>query len=171
VQSGQPVTVRLAALNAQGRPVDYSGTVNLSSSDSAATLPSTVTFDDGRASIQVTFATVGQQTLTATDSADATLTGQAATNVVAPAATTQFAVELPQNVPTGAAVTVQLAAVDAQRHLASNYSGTVQCGQLRCQCNLPASVTFENGYASFQVTFATSGSQTPDGDGQHRRDA
>ncbi|MCY2987767.1 MAG: dockerin type I domain-containing protein, partial [Planctomycetota bacterium] len=161
VQSGQPVMVQLVALNAENHLVDsYSGTANLTSSDATATLPASVTFEHGRASIQVTFATEGSQTLTVTDANDATLTGQATTNVLAPAVATQLAVLLPENVPSGVAVTVQLVALDAQRHLVSNYSGAVSVASSDATVTLPASVTFEQGRASFVVTFATAGSQT-----------
>jgi len=60
-----------------------------------------------------------------TDSTDATLSGQATTNVVAPDVATQLVLRLPESVPTGVAVTVQLVALDAHEHLVSDYSGTV----------------------------------------------
>ncbi|MCY2990686.1 MAG: hypothetical protein NTY19_22830, partial [Planctomycetota bacterium] len=161
VPTGVAVTVQLVALDAQRHLVSsYAGTVNVSSSDATATLPASVTFQQGRASFVVTFATAGSQTLTVTDSQDATLTGQATTNVVAPAVATQLAVQLPPTVPTGVAVTVQLVALDAQRHLVSNYSGTVNVSSSDTNATLPASVTFKNGYASLAVTFTTVGSQT-----------
>jgi len=47
---------------------------------------------------------------------------------------------------------VQLVAVDAQRHPLNSYSGTVSVSSSDAQATLPASVTFQNGYASFQVT-------------------
>ena len=52
----------------------FSDKVTLSSSDTAATLPSSVTFVDGVATFSVTFNTAGIQTLTATDSANSKLT-------------------------------------------------------------------------------------------------
>jgi hypothetical protein len=66
VPAGMPVTVTLLALDAEGRPVrSHSGTATLTSTDAAATLPATVTFVNGRATVRVVFATLGQQTLSA----------------------------------------------------------------------------------------------------------
>jgi hypothetical protein len=66
VPVGVPVTVTLLALDAQGRPVpSHGGTATLTSTDAAATLPATVTFVNGRATARVVFATLGQQTLSA----------------------------------------------------------------------------------------------------------
>jgi hypothetical protein len=66
VPVGVPVTVTLLALDAQGRPVpSHGGTATLTSTDAAATLPATITFVNGRATARVVFATLGQQTLSA----------------------------------------------------------------------------------------------------------
>ena len=59
----------------------YDGTAELSTNDSGATLPASVTFNKGYASFQVTFGTTGQQTVTATDSVDNTLAGAVTVNV------------------------------------------------------------------------------------------
>lgn len=161
VTSGVPVMVRVAALDAQNHPVqDYSGPVTLTSSDSGATLPTTLTFEHGYAMFQVTFATAGEQTLTVTDNGNATLTATAPTNVAAPAVATQFALGLPRNVTSGATVTVRLVALDAQNHPVQNYSGPVTLSSSDAGATLPTSVTFDHGFAAFQVTFATAGPQT-----------
>jgi hypothetical protein len=67
VPAGMPVPVVLVALDDAGRPVvNFSGSVTLTSSDAAATFPSSVTFVNGRAVVRVVFGTLGEQTLTAT---------------------------------------------------------------------------------------------------------
>ena len=69
VQMGVPVTVQLAAVNARGRVVStFSDSVAVTSSDTAAKLPGSISFVDGVAVFSVTFNTAGSQTLTATDS-------------------------------------------------------------------------------------------------------
>ena len=74
---GVPATVELAALNYRGQIVSsFSDTVTLKSSDSAATLPSSITFVDGVAILSVTFNTAGSQTLTATDSTNTSLSAR-----------------------------------------------------------------------------------------------
>lgn len=66
VAVGTQALVTLVAVDARGRPVpSFSGTATLSSSDSAAKLPSSVKFASGRAVVRVTFGTLGEQTLTA----------------------------------------------------------------------------------------------------------
>ena len=102
----------------------YSGTANLSSSDAGATLPSTVTFQNGHASFQISFATAGLQSVTATDSVNSALTGTASTNVVTAATATHFVVALPQGVAVGSPTTVQLLAEDAQNRIVTGYTGT-----------------------------------------------
>lgn len=84
VDAGKPVSVSIVAVNAQGRPVPtFSGTATLSSSDSAATLPSSVRFLGGRATVRVTFGTLGEQTLTVTSgpSVGGSISGTAKTQV------------------------------------------------------------------------------------------
>ena len=64
VPVGMPVTVTITAVDAQGRAMtSHRGTATLSSTDPAAKLPATVTFVNGRATVRVTFATTGKQTL------------------------------------------------------------------------------------------------------------
>jgi hypothetical protein len=158
---GASVWVQLVASDAQNHFVsDYSGTADLVSSDGSATLPASVTFQNGHASVQMTFATLGQQTVTATDSVDASLTGAASTNVAATAVATHLVLYMPSGATIGTPVTVHVVAEDAQNDLVSNYTGTADLGSSDKSALLPASVTFEHGYASFQVTFATQGQQT-----------
>ena len=73
VPNGSPVNVLVRAEDAQGDfASSFSGTASVSSSDTAATIPSTVTFNHGFATLQVTFVTAGSQSLTLTDSASST---------------------------------------------------------------------------------------------------
>ena len=161
VPNGRPVTVRMFALDANDNVVrSYSGTVKLTSTDAAATLPATVTFNNGVATFQVTFATAGSQTLTATDSSDATLTGSVTTIVAAPVVASQYSVRLQQRVRSGVPATVQILALDSSGMIVRSYSGTANVTSSDTAATLPATVTFQNGVATFQVTFATAGSQT-----------
>ncbi len=85
--AGFPTPVEVVALDAHNHIVtNYTGTVHLTSSDSGAILPNDFTFsatDGGMHLFSVTFATAGKQTLTATDTTTATLTGQANVFVLA----------------------------------------------------------------------------------------
>jgi hypothetical protein len=161
IQSGTQTTVKLYAEDSYGRlAAGYDGTVKLSSSDSKATLPSTVTFQNGVATIQAAFATPGQQTITATDSTSSSLTGTATTTVIAPAVASLFYVELRPAAQAGVQTTVQIAALDQYGNVVRNYDGTADLTSTDSAAKFPATVTFQNGWATFQVTFGTAGTQS-----------
>ncbi len=161
VTGGNAVNVQVLAEDASNHLAgSYSGTATITSSDSGATLPASVTFDNGRASFQVTLATLGQQSITVTDNATSTLTGSATTNVAAPVTATHYAVYMPSGAMAGKAVTVQLVAEDAENHFVAGYSGTANLFSSDSGATLPATATFQNGHASFQVTFAAAGLQS-----------
>lgn len=161
VPRGSAIRVEATALNAARLPVtSYSGVAKVSSSDTNAVWPAEVTFREGRAVFDVTFATSGEQTLTVTDTDNATLTGTAVTNVVAPAVAIRMVVRLPMDVPKGRAVPVTVVALDAASRPVPSYNGTVKVISSDARAVLPAEVTLREGYASFQVTFATEGEQT-----------
>jgi len=78
--AGTPRPVTVQAQDAAGTPITYIGTILFSSSDAAASLPASVTLlgtEGGRATVNVTFNTIGLQTFTAKDSVVATKTGTA----------------------------------------------------------------------------------------------
>src|SRR2546421_1777004 len=77
---GTAGTVRIQAIDPAGFPAsNYRGTITLSSSDPAATLPANYTFDDndnGFIELPVTLNTAGTQTITVKDTSNASLTAQ-----------------------------------------------------------------------------------------------
>jgi hypothetical protein len=76
IAPGGAVTFNVTAVDYTGAPAtSYTGTVAVTSSDPAATLPANLTFSAGTASFSVTFATLGEQTVTATDTSTSSLTG------------------------------------------------------------------------------------------------
>ncbi len=88
---GTPLSATLTAKDAYGNlATNYTGTVQLTSSDGAAVLtPPTYTFntnDAGVHTFSVTFATSGAQTVTATDANNSALTTTSASVAVTPAA-------------------------------------------------------------------------------------
>lgn len=161
VVTGTPVNVGIVALDAARRPVPgYSGTVTLSSNDSAATLPESVTFLNGRASARVTFATAGSQSLSVRGGAAGEITGTVTTTVTAAPVVTRFAVMLPRAIPVGVPFTVTLLALDAQGRSVPSHGGTATLTSTDAAATLPATVTFVNGRATARVVFATLGQQT-----------
>jgi hypothetical protein len=84
--AGFPTPVLVEALDASNQVVaGYTGTVHFTSTDGSATLPADYTFvasDNGSHLFSVTFAAAGQQTLTATDTSNSSITGSADARVV-----------------------------------------------------------------------------------------
>lgn len=82
VNAGVATTGSLAAQDAFGNPVgSYAGTVNLVSSDASATIAATARVAEGHALFPVTFATMGGQTVSAVDSATASIAGAVSVRV------------------------------------------------------------------------------------------
>jgi hypothetical protein len=82
VNAGIATNGSVAAQDAFANPVfSYAGTVNLTSSDAAATVPATVRVAEGHAVFPITFATMGPQTISAADSAAASISGAAGVRV------------------------------------------------------------------------------------------
>ncbi len=78
VNAGIATTGSIAAKDVFGNPVtSYAGTVNLVSSDAAATIAATVRVAEGHALFPVTFATMGAQTVSGADSVTASLAATA----------------------------------------------------------------------------------------------
>lgn len=165
--AGNEIQVTVVAVDANGRPVrDYTGTVALTSSDTAATLPASYTFtaaDHGRHTFTVTLATTGDQTITATDSATSTIMGSASVKVDAAQVATHFFVLTERDVYTGTVTKVAVAALDATNHLVKGYTGTVSLTSTDTGATLPASYTFtssDRGVHVFEFTPSATGDQT-----------
>lgn len=161
VVAGTPVTIAIVALDAARRPVTgYSGNATLASSDPAATLPSSVTFRDGRASARITLTTAGSQSLSVRGGAAGDVVSTVTTTVIAAPVVVRFAVALPKAVPAAVPVTAMLVPLDAQGRPVPTYSGTASLSSTDSAARLPATVTFVNGRAMVRVVFSTIGEQT-----------
>jgi subtilisin-like proprotein convertase family protein len=80
--AGTAFGVTVTARDAYGNTATgYTGTVHLTSTDGQAVLPVNSTLPNGTGTFSVTLATAGSQTLTATDTAGSTLTGNATVSV------------------------------------------------------------------------------------------
>src|SRR5207248_500259 len=103
--------------------------------------------------------TSGNQTLTAADTANGSLSGTSGPIAVS-AAATRFVVSAPAGATAGAAVLVTVTAQDQFNNAATGYTGTVHFTSSDAAATLPANGTLSAGTGSFSATFATSGSQT-----------
>src|SRR5438034_2611729 len=90
----------------------------------------------------------GSQSVTATDTADGSVTGSALVNVTA-AAATHFSVVAPVNVTAGTSFNVLVTALDAFNNTATGYSGTVHLTSSDASAVLPANSTLTNGTKTF----------------------
>jgi hypothetical protein len=82
--AGLPFTFVVTALDStSGVATNYSGTVHFTSSDPSAVLPSNSTLMNGTGTFSATLTTAGFQSITATDTASATLNGSLSVTVVA----------------------------------------------------------------------------------------
>ncbi len=145
----------------------YTGTVHLTSSDGQAALQGDHTFtaaDAGRYAFGATLFTAGTQSITATDTANAALTGtQSGIVVNAAAAVTLTVSDFPSPTTAGVSADVTVTLLDPYGNVASGYTGTVSFYSSDPQAGLPADYTFtaaDAGQHTFTVTLYTAGLQT-----------
>jgi hypothetical protein len=124
----------------------YAGTVHFTSSDSQATLPSNSTLTSGTGTFSATLKTAGSQSITATDTVTATITGTQSGITVVAAAVSQFAVSTSAANPdiAGTPFNVTVTAQDAYGNTATSYTGTVHfTSGDPYGASLPADYTFQ----------------------------
>src|SRR5262249_3474370 len=112
----------------------------------------------------VKLVTAGSQTVTATDTVSATITGKE-TVTVNPGKATKFAVAGPTSVFSGVAFNLTLTALDAYGNVDTNYRGKVKFDSSPNAETLPAPYTFtasDNGVHTFTgLVLKKKGNQTP----------
>jgi putative Ig domain-containing protein len=159
--AGTPVSITVSALDASNNvATSYSGTVHFTSTDSQAVLPANSTLTSGKGTFSVTLKTAGSQTITATDTVTASITGSSSSINVSAAGASHFAFSAPQNATTGTAFNFTVTALDGSNNVATSYSGTVHFTSTDSQAVLPANSTLTSGTGSFSTTLKTAGSQT-----------
>ncbi len=152
-------TVR--ALDAFGNlDTGYTGTVHFTSTDGAAILPADSTLTNGVGSLTFTMKTAGNQTVTATDTVTASITGTTANIGVNSAAATHFVVSAPASAMEGIASSVTVTALDAFNNTATGYAGTVAFSSSDAAATLPANTLLLAGTGTVSVTFKTLGGHT-----------
>jgi hypothetical protein len=138
----------------------YAGTVQFTSSDSHAVLSPNSPMTNGVGNFSATLKTGGSQTIKATDTVTASITGTSNPISVGSNAATHFSVTAPASVQVGISFSFTVTALDAANNAAVSYSGTAHFTSSDGQAVLPANSTIANGTASFSATFQTDGSQT-----------
>jgi hypothetical protein len=162
VTAGVAGTFKVIAEDAYGNLTPaYGGTVTFKSSDPLAALPASAMLTNGTGTFSAAFKTAGSQSLSAFDTANASLTGSQGAITVNPAATSQFVVTgFPSPVTAGVAGTLKVIAEDAFGNLTPGYGGTVHFTSSDPQAVLPANATLTNGVGTFTATLKTAGIQS-----------
>jgi hypothetical protein len=171
-EQGSSSGVYVAAYLADGSlDTNYRGTIHLTSTDSAASLPADYTFtagDNGDTDIAsgVILRTLGQQIVTVTDTSNSALTGQQTEiDVIAGGATSLQVASIVDPIKVGAASDVYVAAYNADGSLDTDFTGTVHFTSTDPTAKLPADYTFvvsDGGDHTFTagVVLKTAGEQT-----------
>jgi hypothetical protein len=123
----------------------YTGTVHFTSSDAKGVLPANYTFtaaDAGVHTFSATLKTAGTQSLSATDTTTASLTGTEAGITVNPAAASKFLISAPASVRSGVAFSVTITVQDAYGNVVTGYTGTIHFKSTDRTASLPANYTF-----------------------------
>jgi hypothetical protein len=158
--AGTAFMITVTALDASNNVVaTYSGTVHFTSTDGQAALPANTTLTNGTGKFSVTLITPGPQTITATDTVTASITGTSNSITVIDVAT-HFSVTAPANATAGIAFNFTVTALDAGNNTVTTYSGTVHFTSTDAQASLPANSMLTNGSGTFSATLMTTGPQT-----------
>jgi len=160
--AGTSFNFTVTALDASNNVVSsYSGSVHFTSTDGQAVLPADSTLTNGTGTFSPTLKTIGGQTITATDTVKASITGTShSITVSGVAAATHFSVTAPATATAGTSFNFTVTALDGSNSVATGYAGTAHFTSTDAQATLPANSTLTNGIASFAATMKTVGNKT-----------
>jgi hypothetical protein len=160
--AGTAFNFTVTALDASNNPATgYSDVVSFTSTDRQAVLPVNSTLTNGTGTFSATLRTSGSQTITATDTVTASITGTSnSVTVNGTAGATHFSVTAPANATAGTAFNITVTALDASNNPATSYSDTVSFTSTDGHADLPSNSTLTNGTATFPAALRTTGSQT-----------
>jgi hypothetical protein len=160
-QSGKALDFTVTARDAANNVANsYTSTVHFSSSDLQALLPANSMLTDGVGTFPATLRTAGGETITATDTVTASITGTSSSIDVSSGPATHLAVSPPAAAQAGIAFDFGVSALDAANNVTNGYSGTVHFSSTDAQAILPPDAKVTNGAGSFPATLQTVGNQT-----------
>jgi len=160
VNNGSGVTVTALDSN-NAIAAGYNGIVHLTSSDPGfvnATGDSTLS--NGVGSFNFGLKTAGAQTITATDTVLANITGTSNNVTVVPGPAVRLVVSAPATANLGTAFNFTVTAQDLFGNTATSYTGTVNFTSSDGSATLPAPSTLTNGVGTLSATLRTAGTQT-----------
>jgi len=158
--AGRSFPVTVYSTDAWWNPVPSGDVVRVTSSDPAASTPVSGTLSNGSRSFNVSLATVGTQTLTASDQTNNGIQGMTSAGIqVLPNAADHFAISTIASPQTaGVPVSVTIRAVDVSGNTIPNYSsGAVILANTGPGSVSPEVVTFTNGVWSGPMAFKGAG--------------
>ena len=161
--AGVAISVAVKAEDSFGNTVTgYTGTVHISSTDSAAGLPADGTLASGTGNFSVTLKTKGTFTVSANDTVATTTVGTSGPITVSPGATTKFLVTgSPTTLPAGSPASFTVTAEDSLGNTTPGYTGTVSFTVSDPLAAPIASTTLTNGSITFSSEILkTAGNQT-----------
>jgi hypothetical protein len=159
--AGTAFFIGVTAADQFGNQVNtYSGSVHFTSSDGQAVLHADSGLTNGFGIFSMTLKTAGNQTLSATDTAQSTITGTSNAIAVAPAAATHFLVSTPAQAAVGQAFSFTVTAVDQFNNTKTEYAGRVHFTSSDPAAALPANATLSSGMATLPATLNTVGTWT-----------
>jgi uncharacterized repeat protein (TIGR01451 family) len=156
-----PITI--TALDQFGNPTTgYNGLVDFTSTDPGfvASSGQGLSLTNGAGTFNFAFKTAGTQTLTATDSVTASITGTSNSITVNPGATARFVVSAPATAIPGVSFSFTVTAVDLNNNATPAYGGTVSFTSTDGAAALPGSSTLINGVGTLSAVLNTKGNQT-----------
>jgi Putative Ig domain/Kelch motif/Galactose oxidase, central domain len=159
--AGTAFSVTVSALDASNNVVTgYSGTVHLTSSDAQFVPPANAKLTNGTGTFSITLKTASGETVTATDTAMASITGASSGINVAPGPATHLIINAPATASAGLVINFGVGAQDAYGNVASNYAGIVHISTNDAQAAPPANTTLTGGGGNFPITLKTIQSTT-----------
>jgi hypothetical protein len=139
---------------------NYGGTVHFTATDGQAVLPANSKLINGSGTFSATLKTAGSQTITATDTVTASISGASSSIAVSAAAATHYTVSAPSSATAGTAFSFTVTAQDQFNNTATGYAGTVHFTSTDGNATLPANSTLSNGTGTFSATLRTAGLET-----------
>jgi hypothetical protein len=167
IAPGLPFALTVTARDMLGSvATGYRGAVQFSGGGAGAVVPGAYTFTNADHGVHtfsgVSLTALGNQTITATDTTTAAITGSVTVYVV-PQAATQLSLAAPVGSQAGATFSFTVTARDSGGRTATGYTGTVQFASSDLQATLPPLSTFtvaDLGVHTFTATLRSAGSRT-----------
>jgi hypothetical protein len=145
----------------------YTGTVHFTSSAAKAALPANYTFTNANAGVHTfaaTFRSAGSQSITATDTVTASITGSQTGITVNPGAVNHLVLSrFPSKTTAGVAQSFRITAQDLYGNTVTGFTDIVAFSSSDGQAILPSNYTFQSadaGIHNFSATLKTAGTQS-----------